>query len=117
MLLCELILWDFTAPKSFRLTKLTKHGLTSLLTAVYHPALDTTVWMDISRNQGPISEIISNGWDQVQGFNLHNPAQSKRTTILNNGPGMLLNIPSLVSMQPRHTFGYCRTLHGTLLVI
>ena len=90
-----------------------KHGSTSLLTAVHHPSLDTTVWMDISRNPGPISEINSNDWDQVQGFNSHNPAQAKRTTILNNGPGMLLNIPSLVSMQPRHTFGYCRPLHGT----
>ena len=63
-----------------------KHGSTSLLTAVHHPPLDTTVWMDISRNPGPISEIISNGWG----------AQAKRKTILNNGQGMLLNIPSLV---------------------
>ena len=90
-----------------------KHGSTSLLTAVHHPPLDTTLWMDISRNPGPISEINSNGWDQVQGFNSHDPAQAKRTTILNNGPGMLLNIPSIVPMQPRHTFGYCRPFHGT----
>ena len=86
MLLCDLILLDFAAPKSFHLTKLKKHGSTSLLTAVHHPPLDTTVWMDISRNPGPISEIISNGWG----------AQAKRKTILNNGQGMLLNIPSLV---------------------
>ena len=56
-------LLDFAAPKSFHLTKLKKHGSTSLLTAVHHPPLDTTVWMDISRNPGPISEIISNGWE------------------------------------------------------
>ena len=86
MLLCDVILLDFAAPKSFHLTKLKKHGSTSLLTAVHHPPLDTTVWMDISRNPGPISEIISNGWG----------AQAKRKTILNNGQGMLLNIPSLV---------------------
>ena len=90
-----------------------KHGSTTLLTAVRHPPLDSTVWMDISRNPGPISEIISNGRDQVQGFNSHNPAQAKITTILNNGPGMLLNSPSLVSMRPPHTLGYCRPLHGT----
>ena len=54
--------------------KIEKHGSTSLLTAVHHPPLDTTVWMDISRNPGPISEITSNAWDQVEGFNSHNPA-------------------------------------------
>ena len=67
----------------------------------------------LTESSAYISEIISNGWDQVQGFNSHNPAQAKRKTILNNGPGILLNIPSLVSMQPRHTFGYGRPLHGT----
>ena len=81
MLLCELILWDLQHQSLSTLQKLKKHGSTSLLTAAHHSPLDTTVWMDISRNPGPISEIISNGWDKVQGFNSHNPAQTKRKTI------------------------------------
>ena len=85
--------------------QVTKHESTSLLIAGHDPPLDITVWMDISRNPGPISEIILNGPNQVQGSNLHIQAQTKTTTILNNGPRMLFNIPSLLSMQPRHTFG------------
>ena len=85
--------------------QVTKHESTSLLFAGHDPPLDITVWMDISRNPGSISEIMVNGWNQLQCSNLHTPAQTKTTTILNNGPGMLFNIPSLLSMRPRHTFG------------
>jgi len=85
--------------------QVTKPESSSLLIVGHDPPVDITVWMDISRNPGQISEIISNGWNKVQGGNLHIQAQTQTTTILNNGPRMLFNIPSLLSMQPCHTFG------------
>ena len=82
--------------------QVTKLESTSLLFAGHDSPLDITVWMDSSRNPESISEIIFNGWNQLQCSNLHTQAQTKTTTILNNGPGMLFNIPSLLSMRPSH---------------
>ena len=101
----------------FSLARWSKHGSTCLVITGHDPPLDITVWMDISRNPGPSSDLIdicSGGHNLVHGGNLHTSSSTRTTSTSNNGPGARFGIPSLITMRPTVTSGYNRPVFRTL---
>ena len=101
----------------FSLARWSKHGSTCLVIAGHDPPLDTTVWMDISRNPGPTNDlfdICSGGQNLVHGGNLHISSSTRTISTSNNGPGARFGIPSLITMRPTVTTGYNRPVFRTL---
>ena len=101
----------------FTLAKWSKHGSTSLAIAGNESPLHITVWMDISRNPGPVNDLIDicfGGQNLVQGGNLHTSSLTRTTSRSNNGPWARFGIPSLITMRPTVTSSYNRPVSRTL---